>query len=75
MRKRSDPVLPDQGGRSMPVDPLNPVSPTREGLVREKAYEIYEQRGREPGHEVDHWLEAERELTDVQRHARRTMLV
>ncbi len=35
-----------------------------EQLVREmierKAYEIYEQRGREPGKELDDWLEAEK---------------
>ncbi len=62
MRRRRDPVLPDQGGRSMPVDPLNPISATGEELVRLRAYFIYEQRGREQGHDFDHWLEAEREL-------------
>jgi hypothetical protein len=67
MRKRSDPVLPDQGGRAMPADPLNPVSTCHEELVRQKAYEIYEQRGRERGREIDHWLAAEQELTTVQR--------
>jgi hypothetical protein len=30
--------------------------------VRSRAYEIYEARGREPGHDWDDWLEAEREL-------------
>jgi len=62
MKKLTDPVLPDQGGRSMPVDPLNPVNAPREELLRLKAYEIYEQRGREQGRELDHWLAAEREL-------------
>ena len=28
------------------------------------AYSIYEARGRSDGHDVDDWLEAERELTD-----------
>lgn len=68
MRKRTDPVLPDQGGRSMPIDPVSPVTGSHDEIVREKAYEIYERRGRERGHEFDHWLEAERELTDRQRH-------
>lgn len=30
--------------------------------IAHRAYELYEQRGREHGHEVDDWLQAEREL-------------
>ena len=30
--------------------------------IAERAYELYESRGREGGHELDDWLEAEREL-------------
>jgi hypothetical protein len=30
--------------------------------VRDRAYELYEERGSEPGHEWDDWLKAEREL-------------
>jgi hypothetical protein len=29
-------------------------------LIEKKAYELYEKRGRKPGHAVDDWLEAER---------------
>lgn len=29
-------------------------------MIAKKAYEIYEQRGREPGKELDDWLEAEK---------------
>jgi hypothetical protein len=36
--------------------------------VRRRAYELYEQRGREDGHELDDWLQAESEV--VQRRAR-----
>ncbi len=67
MRKRSDPVLPDQGGRHTPVDPVDPVSANREEMVRVEAYRIFEQRGRERGHDVDNWLAAERKLTTMQR--------
>lgn len=67
MRKRSDPVLPDQGGRHMPADPSDPVSADREQLVRVEAYRVFEQRGREHGREVDDWLTAERKLTTMQR--------
>ncbi len=31
--------------------------------IRERAYELYEQHGREDGHELDHWLRAESEIT------------
>ena len=30
--------------------------------VRTRAYELYEARGREPGHEWEDWLQAEREV-------------
>ena len=33
-----------------------------EDRIRVRAYELYEQRGRVPGHEVDDWLQAEAEL-------------
>ena len=35
---------------------------TREQEIRNRAYEIYQQRGEQPGDEVDDWLQAEREL-------------
>jgi hypothetical protein len=31
--------------------------------IRVRAYELYEQRGREDGHDVDDWLRAELEET------------
>ena len=36
---------------------------TREEEIRNRAYEIYLQRGRQPGHELEDWLQAEREIT------------
>jgi hypothetical protein len=36
--------------------------------IRCRAYEIYEQRGRKDGHDVDDWLQAESEI--VQRWAK-----
>ena len=30
--------------------------------IARRAYEHYEERGRQPGHEMDDWLQAEREL-------------
>jgi hypothetical protein len=31
-------------------------------IVRARAYELFEGRGCEPGHELDDWLQAEREI-------------
>jgi hypothetical protein len=59
--KRADPVNPDQAGRLMPVDPLGTNAPQHE-VVRRRAYEIYEKRGREHGRELQHWLDAESEV-------------
>jgi hypothetical protein len=34
--------------------------------VRRRAFELYEQRGREEGHELDDWLQAESEIVKQQ---------
>ncbi len=60
-KRISDPVLPDQGGRMMAVDPLG-INVSREEAVRKKAYDIYEQHGREGGNALQDWVKAEREL-------------
>ena len=31
--------------------------------IRHRAYQLYEARGREDGHELDDWLRAEEEIT------------
>ena len=47
-----------------------------EEKVRRRAYELYEQRGREHGRDVEDWLEAEAELsamkTETARKSRKT---
>jgi uncharacterized protein (DUF2249 family) len=34
-----------------------------EHQIRQRAYELYEARGREDGHELDDWLRAKEEIT------------
>ena len=53
---------------------MNPQTPTPvretdttfsidpEEQIRRRAFEIYEQRGREDGHELEDWLQAESEM-------------
>ena len=60
-KRISDPVLPDQGGRMMAVDPLG-INVSREEAVRKKAYDISKQHGREGGTALQDWVKAEREL-------------
>ena len=43
---------------------LNFASPD---AVAVRAYELFEERGREPGRDVDDWLRAERELEGARR--------
>lgn len=38
----------------------------REEKIRRRAFEIYLERGEQPGQELDDWLQAERELTTNQ---------
>ena len=40
-----------------------------EQQIQKRAYELYEQRGRTDGHELDDWLQAECEIKGTQAHA------
>jgi hypothetical protein len=37
--------------------------------IQQRAYELYEQRGRTDGHDLDDWLQAEREIKGTQANA------
>lgn len=39
-----------------------------EEQIRARAFELYLERGRQPGHELDDWLRAEFELTHLPLH-------
>ena len=55
---------------------LEAVTPTSEATselqeqIRRRAYELYEQRGRECGRELEDWLQAESEMTQSKTMAR-----
>lgn len=40
-----------------------------EQQIRQRAYELYEQRGRTDGHDLDDWLQAECEIQGTQQNA------
>ena len=62
-------------GNSKKANPGNVVSigdemkNELEVTIRERAYELYEMRGREDGHDIDDWLKAELELRTQMRRA------
>ena len=43
---------------------MNPSRPTA-NKIRRRAYQLYRDRGGRPGHEIDDWLQAEYELTQL----------
>jgi hypothetical protein len=56
-------TMPEVG--SVPVRKLSPMSNSTVDLasqIRERAYELYKERGSTPGHENEDWLSAEREV-------------
>jgi hypothetical protein len=68
------PHIPVHTGGTMKTFPNPPsstktrnssIEPTAElqERIRERAYELYEQHGREDGHDCDDWLQAESEIT------------
>ncbi len=45
----------------MPKENAESIESTEE-MIRIRAHELYEQRGCEPGHDLDDWLQAEAEI-------------
>ncbi len=43
-------------------------APNLEDNIRRRAYELYEERGRGDGHDLDDWLRAEAEVTKGKTH-------
>jgi hypothetical protein len=61
--RKTDNVLTMPSVESPTVVPI--ASSVTEGDIARRAFELYCDRGREDGHDVDDWLNAERELRDA----------
>jgi hypothetical protein len=48
--------------KALPEVRKNVVPINLDEEIRRRAYELWEQRGYEPGHENEHWLNAEQEI-------------
>ncbi len=55
--------------KNSPLSSISDKTPTvttdPQELIRVRAYELFEQRGCEHGHDMDDWLRAEKEVTTV----------
>ena len=49
--------------RQTPVLAVMKSTPEVQEQIRRRAYELYEERGRYDGHDVEDWLQAESEMT------------
>jgi hypothetical protein len=49
---------------TLPDKTKNPTADPQE-LIRVRAYELFEQRGCEHGHDTEDWIQAEKEITTV----------
>jgi hypothetical protein len=54
------------GADPAPKSSAQPATVSNSDVAR-RAYDLYLARGREDGHDVDDWLQAERELRDAAR--------
>ena len=59
LRRSTASVLPSQA----PAASKDPSQEDKAERIRRRAYEIYEQRGRQDGQEVEDWLRAEQEVS------------
>jgi hypothetical protein len=59
-RRRADPPV-TTAADSAPKARVDATAITEHDIPR-RAYDLYLARGREPGHQLDDWLQAEREL-------------
>jgi hypothetical protein len=61
-QRRSDKVIDMPQTSSQTQAPME----AREGDIASRAYELYCERGCEDGHDMDDWLQAERDVRDRQ---------
>jgi hypothetical protein len=57
--RRSETGQPDESGQDERRDPQMIAK------IRQRAYGLFEASGGEHGHDLEHWLEAERQITGV----------
>jgi len=69
LEKREFEMKSNSGDREQPVQSLKAPADLQ-GQVRRRAYELYEERGKVDGFEVEDWLQAEAEFLGARRTGR-----
>jgi hypothetical protein len=59
MRRQSD--------ERVPTNVITSMSAPASDAIATRAYDLYQQRDREDGHDLEDWLEAERQVTEERR--------
>jgi hypothetical protein len=54
-------------GKKQTTRATEPQTPNAEEQIRQRAYELYEARGREDGHDREDWQQAEAEIAGIRR--------
>ena len=62
-RQRADDQLTHGDGASLATD-WRRMTEVAHDTIAHRAYELYEKRGREPGHDLDDWLMAEHDIEE-----------
>jgi hypothetical protein len=57
------PLTEGRQNASVPPAGKRALDPEILAQIRQRAYALFEERGHEHGHELEHWLEAERQVT------------
>jgi hypothetical protein len=60
--KRAESIEPQSTSTQAETSEVSAGNLAHDEEIRRRAYEIYLERGEEPGRELDDWLQAEREL-------------
>lgn len=62
--------MPKEATKSTPetTPPPTKQAPINEEYIRTRAYQFYEARGREDGHDWEDWFRAESEITTAHEH-------
>ena len=62
--KASGSVEAEQPSQEVVGEERSVINSEREQEIRRRAYELYLERGEEPGHDLEDWLQTERELAN-----------
>ena len=62
MSPQSEKLMSANVSEQLQTDQDDANDSDRDGKIRDRAYELYLERGQEAGHELDDWLQAEGEI-------------